>query len=102
VLPGVTRAVVLELARDFGIPSVEAAMPVSELFAASEVFLAGTTNDVLPITSVDGRAIGTGHPGAVAERLFQGLRARMDAVPQRSGSKDSSRTFASGRSGLEK
>jgi D-alanine transaminase len=80
VLPGVTRAVVLDLAHELGIPSVEAAVPLSELFAASEVFLAGTTNDVLPITSVDGRPIGSGRPGPVAERLFQGLRGRMDAV----------------------
>jgi D-alanine transaminase len=80
VLPGVTRAVVLELAREFGIPHVESAVSVEELFASSEVFLAGTTNDVLPIITVDGRPIGSGRPGPVAERLFQGLRARMDAV----------------------
>ena len=80
VLPGVTRAVVLELARDYGIPYVESAVSVAELFASSEVFLAGTTNDVLPIIAVDGRPIGSGRPGPIAERLFQGLRARMDAV----------------------
>ena len=71
---------VLELARDYGIPYVESAVSVAELFASSEVFLAGTTNDVLPIIAVDGRPIGSGRPGPIAERLFQGLRARMDAV----------------------
>ena len=80
VLPGVTRAVVLQLAREMGIPALETAVPLPELFTASEVFLAGTTNDVLPITSIDGRPIGTGRPGPIAERLFQGLRARMDAA----------------------
>jgi D-alanine transaminase len=80
VLPGVTRAVVLELAGEMGIPARETALNLPELFAASEVFLAGTTNDVLPITSVDGKPIGAGQPGPIAERLFQGLRARMDAV----------------------
>jgi D-alanine transaminase len=80
VLPGVTRAVVLELAGEMGIPARETALTLPELYAASEVFLAGTTNDVLPITTVDGQPIGAGQPGPIAERLFQGLRARMDAV----------------------
>jgi D-alanine transaminase len=80
VLPGVTRAVLLQIASDLGIPSEETPMSLSELFEASELFLAGTTNDVLPITSVDDRVIGTGHPGPVADQLFQELRARMDAA----------------------
>lgn len=80
VLPGVTRAVLLQIASDLGIPSEETPMSLSELFEASELFLAGTTNDVLPITRVDDRAIGTGRPGPVADQLFQALRARMDAV----------------------
>lgn len=80
VLPGVTRAVVLQIATELGIPSAETPMSVNELFAASELFLTGTTTDVLPIIKVDDRVIGTGAPGPVAEQLFQGLRARMDAV----------------------
>jgi D-alanine transaminase len=87
VLPGVTRAVVLELANELGIPNAESAVTRSELFAASEVFLAGTTNDVLPIVGVDGERIGDGRPGPVAERLFQGLRARMDAVREPAGAR---------------
>lgn len=82
VLPGVTRAVILELAGELGIPAEERAVSAAELLAASEVFLAGTTNDVLPIIGVDGHEIGEGHPGPVAEALFEGLRARMDAVLQ--------------------
>ena len=80
VLPGVTRAVVLQLAHEFGIPALEAAVPLPELYAASEVFLSGTTNDVLPIVKVDGRPIGTGKPGPIADRLFHGLRGRMDSA----------------------
>ena len=80
VLPGVTRAVLLQIASDLGIPSEETPMSLSELFEANELFLAGTTNDVLPITRVDDRVIGTGSPGPVADQLFRELRARMDAV----------------------
>lgn len=80
VLPGVTRAVLLQIASELGIPSDETPMSLRELFVASELFLAGTTNDVLPIIKVDDRVIGTGAPGPVAEQLFQALRARMDAV----------------------
>ncbi len=80
VLPGVTRAVLLQIASELEIPSDETPLSLTELFAASELFLAGTTNDVLPIIRVDESVIGTGAPGPVAEQLFQALRARMDAV----------------------
>jgi D-alanine transaminase len=80
VLPGVTRAVILQLAHELGMPSLESPVTLAELFAASEVFLVGTTSDVLPIIRVDERPIGTGGPGPIAARLFQKLRARMEAV----------------------
>jgi D-alanine transaminase len=77
VLPGVTRAVVLELARELGIAVREEAIAVTALGDATELFLTGTTTDVTPVLSVDGRGIGSGSPGSIARALLDRLLERM-------------------------
>ncbi|MDP9132230.1 MAG: D-amino-acid transaminase [Nitrospirota bacterium] len=69
ILSGVTRAIVLELARKEGLAVAEAFVSRNELFTASEVFLTGTTVDVLPVVRVDGEMIGDGAPGVVSRLL---------------------------------
>lgn len=78
ILPGVTRAVVLDLARELGMRVDETAFTADEMMSADEVFLAGTTSDVMPIVTVNDRAIGSGSPGPITRRLFDALRAHMD------------------------
>jgi len=68
-LPGITRAVVLELAREAAIPARERRVTLSEVYAADEVFTSGTMGELSPVLEVDGRAIGDGHPGPLTERL---------------------------------
>ena len=69
ILSGVTRAIVLEIARKEGVPVIEAFVPRDELLAASEVFLTGTTVEVLPVVRVDGHAIESGSPGPVSRLM---------------------------------
>lgn len=69
VLPGITRAVVLELARGLGLPVEERAFTLDELKRAREAFLTGTTSFVLPVTSVDGQPVGNGRPGEITRTL---------------------------------
>jgi D-alanine transaminase len=69
ILPGITREVVLDLARGAGVSVREEAVTVRELAAASEIFLTGTTTDVMPVTQLDGRAVGSGTPGPVTRQL---------------------------------
>ena len=78
VLPGITLAVVLELARDLGMRVDETAFTADEMAAADEVFLAGTTSDVMPIVELNDRPVGSGEPGPIAKRLFDAFRAHMD------------------------
>lgn len=78
VLPGVTREVVIDLARVAGVKVVERAIGIHELPNASELFLSGTTTDVTPVISVDGGSIGSGAPGPVARSLLDRLLERMD------------------------
>lgn len=69
ILSGVTRAIVLELARKEGLPVVETFVGREDLLTASEVFLTGTTVEVLPVVHIDGQAIGAGVPGPLSQLL---------------------------------
>jgi D-alanine transaminase len=69
ILSGVTRTAVLELARAAGIPVREQFLPVESLYTADEVFLTGTTVEILAVVQIDGRTIGTGRPGPVVRAL---------------------------------
>ena len=80
ILPGVTREVVLDLARDLGIPVRQQPVIAADLRRVEELFFTGTTTDVLPIVRVDDFAIGTGKPGPIAGALYEALFARMEAV----------------------
>jgi D-alanine transaminase len=80
ILRGITRDVVLEIARAEGITVREEAIRESDLTRVSELFLSGTTTDVTPLVKVDALTIGTGAPGPIAKRLYALLRARMAAM----------------------
>jgi D-alanine transaminase len=69
ILPGITRGLVLRLAERAGIPEREQSLRREELDRIDELFMTGTTYEVMPVTSVDGRPIGTGAPGPVTRRL---------------------------------
>jgi branched-chain amino acid aminotransferase len=74
ILPGVTRAVVLELAAGLSLPVREEPVAVKDLLAADEVFITSTLKEVLPVTLVDGRPVGAGRPGPVTLRLLAAIR----------------------------
>ncbi len=69
ILPGITRSLVLRLAAEADIRVVEKVLKKDDLPRVSELFLTGTTSEVLPIVRVDGKAIGDGRPGSVSRRL---------------------------------
>lgn len=69
VLPGITKIQVLEFAKSMGIDVELRFFTAEELFGLDEVFLAGTTCEVLAVVSIDDRAVGTGRPGPVLTRL---------------------------------
>jgi branched-chain amino acid aminotransferase len=69
-LAGVTRAVVFDLAHEFGIPIFEPMMTRYDIFTADECFLTGTAAEVIPAVNLDTRPIGDGKPGPVTRRLM--------------------------------
>jgi len=80
ILDGVTRGKVLALARASGIPCYEVPlMSPDELRQADEVFLTSSVRSVLPVTRVDGKALGDGKPGPVTRRLMVLYRKLVEA-----------------------
>ncbi len=68
-LPGITRAFVLQLARDHDLPVQERNISLAEVYSADEMFTTGTMGELTPVLSVDGRVIGDGTAGPVTRRL---------------------------------
>ncbi len=80
ILDGITRSLVLRLARELGIPTEETRLTVDDLIRADECFLTNTTQEILPVTRVDGGAIGGGRPGPLTRRLHGLFRADLDRL----------------------
>jgi len=78
ILSGVTRAVVLDLARKEGIPVEERAIRFEELRGADEIFLTGTTVEILPVIGVDGVTVGTGRLGELTRLLSHRFRSSVE------------------------
>lgn len=90
ILWGITREVVLELARQDGLDVQEMPFRVEVLRQADEIFVTGTSSEITPIVALDGAAVGSGRPGAVTQRLIElfarrtrGQLAAPHAVPSR-------------------
>ncbi len=73
-LPGIARRVVLQLAGDMGLAWEERQVSPGELTAAEEIFLTNSLMEVMPLTTVDGRQVGSGRPGRLAVELGQAYR----------------------------
>lgn len=78
VLPGTTRAALLELARGLGIETRLAPVDVSDLLAADEVMLSNSIMLLMPVTRIERHAVGTAKPGPIFQRLDEALRAQAE------------------------
>jgi len=74
-LYGITRGVVIELAREEGLTVAEPNLTRYDLFNADECFLTGTGAELIPIVKIDGRVIGAGKPGPISRRLVDKYHA---------------------------
>jgi branched-subunit amino acid aminotransferase/4-amino-4-deoxychorismate lyase len=74
VLAGIARRTIGQLAGGAGLELVEADLSLSDVLAADEVFLTNVIMEVLPVTRVEGHAIGAGAVGPAARRLRESFR----------------------------
>jgi len=70
-LPGITRGVVIKLARESGYEVLEQNTTRYDLYAADEIFLTGTAAEVIGVVEIDGRQVGSGRPGPTTRDLLQ-------------------------------
>jgi branched-chain amino acid aminotransferase len=70
-LYGITRGVVLGLAREAGVVAEETTLTRYDLFNADECFLTGTGAEIIPVVKIDGRVVGTGKPGRMTRDLVR-------------------------------
>jgi D-alanine transaminase len=80
ILPGITRKSLLRLSKEDGITLEERRFTVEEAYDAAEAFLTSASNFVLPIVSIDGRAVADGKPGPITKRLRE-LYLTMASAP---------------------
>jgi len=78
LLPGITREVVIELARKEGLDVREAPLALDALLAADEAFLTGSVKEVMPLIAIDERRIGSGSPGPITFLLQQRYREAVE------------------------
>ena len=76
ILEGVTRGLVLELAREAGVQALEVALRPADLAGAEELFITSTAREILPVTALDGRPVRSGRVGFVTTRLHHVFRER--------------------------
>ena len=69
ILPGITRSVLRDLARELSIDLDETPILSDEIPRLSELFLTGTTTDVMPVVRLDDEPVGKGKPGELTKRL---------------------------------
>lgn len=77
LLPGITRAFVMELCGRMDVPCEERVLMDGDLLDADEAFLTSTTREIVPIVTVDRASIGTGEPGPVTRRLLTAYREQV-------------------------
>ncbi len=76
ILEGVTRGVVLRLARAAGVAAEEAPLRPEDLEGADEVFITSTVREIVPVARLGDRPVGAGRPGPVTRRLHDAFRRR--------------------------
>jgi D-alanine transaminase len=80
MLPGITYDVVLELAARHGMPHAVREVSADELRHADEVWMTSSTKEILPVTVLDGKAVGAGVPGPMAKAMYAWYVAFRDQV----------------------
>lgn len=80
LLPAITRKFLIDAYREEGIEVQEVGVPIDEFRAADEVFLTGTTTEVMPVVKIDGDTVGPGVPGRITRFGMQLYRRDLEAA----------------------
>ncbi|GAW91301.1 D-amino-acid transaminase [Calderihabitans maritimus] len=78
ILPGITRKVVLDIARQKGLPVKEDRLSLDDLYRAQEVFITSTVVEIMPVVMVDELPVADGKPGPVTRMLYEAYREEVE------------------------
>jgi D-alanine transaminase len=79
ILPSITRGFVIQAARSTGMEILEKSYALPDAAKASEMFIAVTTKDIIPVVKFDDAKIGTGMPGAATKKLMEEFHKHIDS-----------------------
>jgi len=71
ILPGITRDLIVELAKKHGMPIEETSISEQEFFKADEIWLTSSTKEVLPVTQINEQPVADGKPGIIWQSMYQ-------------------------------
>jgi len=74
ILPGITRETILELAQPLGINTLEDNISLNELSQAQEAFLTNSLMEIMPLTEIEDKPVGSGSPGTITQTLMTAYR----------------------------
>ncbi len=77
ILPGITRKVIMELLAELVLAVKEEPIVFARLAAAEEIFVCGSTTDVTPVVTLDGKPVGNGKPGPLTVKVREAFEARL-------------------------
>ena len=83
ILGGIKRQLIMQLAGEAGIPVSEKPLHKDELAGLEEAFLSSTTLNVLPVTAIDGKAVGDGKPGEISRKLLALVEEQIVKIRER-------------------
>jgi len=83
VLPGITRAILLDLARANGVPAVERPLPLAQALAADEIFITSSIREILPVSNWDGHPIGPLPEKPSESKKWPSITARLHQLLRR-------------------
>jgi D-alanine transaminase len=85
ILNGITRIALLQRVAAEGVEFEERPFTVEEALNAREAFITSSTNYVMPVTSIDGKPVGNGHPGILTMKLREAYIAHIEGAGARAG-----------------
>ena len=80
ILPGITRSLLLDVAREQGVPVDLDRIALAALRAADEVFVSSSIRELLPVVRVDGQPVGGATPGPLTRRLLAAFREKVHHI----------------------
>jgi branched-chain amino acid aminotransferase len=83
LLEGITRGFMFDVGRDAGIEVRDQVLYPKDLGSADEAFITSTTRELSPVTSIDGKPVGTGKVGAISKKMLEGYRRKAQELTSR-------------------